>query len=66
MTVFQAHPMTAAQLHVALTAKPIPVRSPWVRSAIAGTLSAPTLAPTQSEIDSELFERFRFAFRVRG
>lgn len=43
----------------------LPTVSPWVRNAIAGTLPAPTLAPTQAEIDAELHERFRFAFRVR-
>jgi hypothetical protein len=64
--ISQAHPMTSAQLHAALTAKPIPVRSPWVDRALTSTLPAPTLAPTQADIDAELFERYRFAFRVRG
>lgn len=70
MTVYSppAHRMTPAELRAALAFKREPIEprvSPWVRSAIAGTLPAPTLAPTQAEIDLELFERYRFAFRVR-
>jgi hypothetical protein len=52
-------PYAHCRLHRAL-----PRVSPWVQRAIAGTLPAPTLAPTQAEIDADLHERYRFAFRV--